>query len=360
MRMRLQDAGEQRPGAAADVDHALDRSEVVRRRDHAGDLLRPPLHRHVEHGRRLGILRERIEPRLAEHVVVRRLAGRKRMHQRGPRLVALARQHQGPATHAARPVHQLLGDRGRAEAAVLVLDEHPDGGQRAEQPTEHRLQGPRGDGEVGRAPWFGRERVGDPQLARRADHLRDPEPADELERAVGGVVSMAGMVPTIFVAALTVSPLPPVQLPPINSSPTTTPAAPVVLYVKIQLAASCCERRDRVPLPRAVDPDTEPPVGTLLAVEVLVGGVMLSALYLVDLARHEAPHPRAIFFVAYNALIVLVKFVLAPRASISEPRTIVELNARHHGSSSSRALVLVLYVVRSRCCTWRSTSLRSR
>ena len=192
MGMCDQDAGEQRPGAAADVDHALDRSEVIRRCDDAGDLLGPPLHRHVEDRRRLGILRERVEPRLAEHVVVRRLAGRQRMHQRPPCLIALTREHHRPAAHPSRPVGELFGDRRRTEAAVLVLGEHPDGAQRPEQPAKHRLLRPGGSREVGGAPRAVRERVGDAQLACRADHLRDTEPADQLERAVGGVVSMGG------------------------------------------------------------------------------------------------------------------------------------------------------------------------
>ena len=100
--------------------------------------------------------------------------------------------------------------------------------------------------------------------------------------------------------------------------------------------------------PRMSTGGTQPPVGTLLSVAIVVGACdACAALYLGISRDMKLPARVAIFFVAYNALIVVVKFVLAPAG-------LYEVNRERwfHGTFGitgivwfSAALVLALYLV---------------
>jgi hypothetical protein len=100
-------------------------------------------------------------------------------------------------------------------------------------------------------------------------------------------------------------------------------------------------------LPRVSSGGTQPPVGTLLAVGILVGGVTSAALFLGISRDMKLPARVGIFFVAYNALIVLVKFVLAPAGlyQVNRERWFQATFGTKGIVWLSAALVLVLYVV---------------
>lgn len=67
-------------------------------------------------------------------------------------------------------------------------------------------------------------------------------------------------------------------------------------------------------VPRAASGGTEPPLGILLSVGLLVGAVTTGALYWGLRSDLALPARVAAYAVAYNVLVVAVKFVLAPRA----------------------------------------------
>ena len=100
-------------------------------------------------------------------------------------------------------------------------------------------------------------------------------------------------------------------------------------------------------LPGLASGGSQPPVGTLLAIGILVGGVTAGGLYMGIRRDLKLPARVAILFVAYNALIVLVKFVLAP-AGLYQANRRRELTSLFGGTGivlGAAALVLVLYVV---------------
>jgi hypothetical protein len=100
-------------------------------------------------------------------------------------------------------------------------------------------------------------------------------------------------------------------------------------------------------LPRVSSGGTQPPVGTLLAVGILVGGLTSGALYLGISRDMKLPARVAIFFVAYNALIVLVKFVLAPAGlyQVNRERWLRSTFGQRGIVWLSAAVVLVLYAM---------------
>ena len=67
-------------------------------------------------------------------------------------------------------------------------------------------------------------------------------------------------------------------------------------------------------VPRAGSGGVEPPIGILLGVGLLVGAVTTAALYWGLRTDLGLPARTAVYAVAYNVLVVAVKFVLAPRA----------------------------------------------
>ena len=67
-------------------------------------------------------------------------------------------------------------------------------------------------------------------------------------------------------------------------------------------------------VPRAGGQDEVPGLGVLLATGVLVGAATTGALYLVLRRDLGLPATIALFAVGYNALVVLVKFVLSPES----------------------------------------------
>lgn len=99
-------------------------------------------------------------------------------------------------------------------------------------------------------------------------------------------------------------------------------------------------------LPRVSTGGSQPPVGTLLAVGIVVGGATSAALYLGISRDMKLPARVAIFFVAYNALIVLVKFVLAPAGlyQSNRERWLSSIYGQDGIVVLSAALVLVMYL----------------
>jgi hypothetical protein len=73
-------------------------------------------------------------------------------------------------------------------------------------------------------------------------------------------------------------------------------------------------------VPRTGD-GPEPPVRTLLIAGLLIAGLTTVALYVGIRRDLKLPARVAAYFVAYNALIVLVKFVLAPKGFYEVNRT---------------------------------------
>lgn len=71
----MQERGQQRAGAAADVDDALRAAEVVHVEDGGADVPDVIRHRGIEHLRPLGLLCEMLEDRRTEDVLVGRLTG---------------------------------------------------------------------------------------------------------------------------------------------------------------------------------------------------------------------------------------------------------------------------------------------
>jgi hypothetical protein len=91
---------------------------------------------------------------------------------------------------------------------------------------------------------------------------------------------------------------------------------------------------------------SEPPVGTLLLVAVCVTAVTTIALYVGVRTELGLPARAALYAVGWNALVVLVKFVLAPKGMYEVNRT-VEFDTFAPddtlGAVATAAIVLVLY-----------------
>ncbi len=75
-------------------------------------------------------------------------------------------------------------------------------------------------------------------------------------------------------------------------------------------------------VPRAGDGGTEPPVGLLLLGGVLIAAVMGPAVYVAMRRELRLPATVALYAVAYNAAIVLVKFTLAPKGLYDVNQTV--------------------------------------
>jgi hypothetical protein len=75
-------------------------------------------------------------------------------------------------------------------------------------------------------------------------------------------------------------------------------------------------------VPRAKDGGTEPPVGLLLLGGVLIALVTVPALYVAIRREMKIPASVALYAVAYNAAIVLVKFTLAPKGMYDVNQTV--------------------------------------
>ena len=97
-------------------------------------------------------------------------------------------------------------------------------------------------------------------------------------------------------------------------------------------------------LPRG-SADGEPPIRMLLSIGILVIALTTGALYLGLRSDLKLPARVALYFVAYNALIVAVKFVLAPRAlyDSNQTRSFESLLGEGPLLIGAGALVLILY-----------------
>jgi hypothetical protein len=87
--------------------------------------------------------------------------------------------------------------------------------------------------------------------------------------------------------------------------------ADVVLKIGVAFAAATLAA---AVVPRAGDGGEVPGIATLLSTGAVVGLVTTVALYLVLRLDLQLPATVALFAVGYNALVVLVKFVLGPQA----------------------------------------------
>jgi hypothetical protein len=100
-------------------------------------------------------------------------------------------------------------------------------------------------------------------------------------------------------------------------------------------------------VPQTGTADGAPPVGTLLVSGFLVGVVMLGALYLTLARDLRLPSAVILYALAFNALVIVVKFVLAPQGvyevNQSVPFTGFVNVGEPIGAAAAALLVLVLY-----------------
>ena len=101
-----------------------------------------------------------------------------------------------------------------------------------------------------------------------------------------------------------------------------------------------------VVLPRLSAGGAEPPVGTMLAVGLVVGAVTLGGLWLAIRRDLKLPTRVGVYFVAFESLIVLVKFVLAPMGfyQANGRRELTSMFGGNEILIGAGVLVLVLYL----------------
>jgi hypothetical protein len=122
-------------------------------------------------------------------------------------------------------------------------------------------------------------------------------------------------------------------------------------------------------VPRSADSSgSEPPVRTLLVTAVLIGLFCVAALLWGILVDLKLPAKVAVYAVAFNVLVILVKFVLAPRGfyDVNQTRDIDSTFAIDDGLMAFFAAVLIFvlyfaaYVVLYRFFARRIEHLRER
>jgi hypothetical protein len=101
-RVRLKDAGEERAVAAANVDDAAERREVVGRNDLRGNVLGEVGHGGIEIRGLVGVLRHVVERIHAENAAECRFAGLDTVQKIAPRLLRDAAEQQRRRPHRTR------------------------------------------------------------------------------------------------------------------------------------------------------------------------------------------------------------------------------------------------------------------
>jgi hypothetical protein len=135
---------------------------------------------------------------------------------------------------------------------------------------------------------------------------------------------------------------PPAQ--PLDRSPRLPPAVWAKLGGAAGLAALVA-----VIAPRTSRSGSQPPVGVLLLSAALISLVMLSALVSILRRDLRLPVQIALYAVLYNALVIVVKFVLAPHGfyEVNQHTTLESWATPDSpvGAAFTAGLVFVLYVV---------------
>ena len=189
-----QDAGEERAGSTAHVDDRSDAREIVGFRDRSGRELRRAGHRLVENRGRSGVRGQVLEEWHPEDVVEGRLACPHAVEQATPCAVPLLAVCDRPgAQGAGTPAGQAAPSCRRLERPVLALPEHAQSGQRPHHAVQRRRMRRGGSGQLLDGPRALRQQVGDSELRRHVDDLREPVPIGHLLQGGLRLCSILGL-----------------------------------------------------------------------------------------------------------------------------------------------------------------------